>query len=279
MTAHDPTYNWSDSFPPDPGGLLQLFRRPRLLPCRAYITNGGPTDENTSFPEHSGSTTRSAPSRLKTSTPATATSMASPSPRRSGVRSGPAAISAPGRTPLVAGEASPNVWYGSVTCYDAACFNRFTQIYEIYPQVGGMDPRPLSEVSCHTLVTDIIEVADDGQTARAYFLTPGLIYSTLNANQKKRCAYLWERYGADFVFEDGQWLFLHEQVCPDIFGTLDDGNWAHSKYEMLKNPPPPPPPALCPPRRISGSRIRVLCTRTGRPFSRCRTRCPGPCPM
>lgn len=58
-----------------------------------------------------------------------------------------------------------NVWYGSVTCYDAACFSRFTQIYEIYPQIGGMDPRPLSEVSCHTLVTDIIEVADDGQTA------------------------------------------------------------------------------------------------------------------
>lgn len=78
-----------------------------------------------------------------------------------------------------------NVWYGSVTCYDAACFQRFTQIYEIYPQVGGMDPRPLSEVSCHTLVTDIIEVADDGQSARAYFLTPGLIYSTLNGNQKK----------------------------------------------------------------------------------------------
>ena len=22
-----------------------------------------------------------------------------------------------------------NVWYGSVTCYDAACFSRFTQIY------------------------------------------------------------------------------------------------------------------------------------------------------
>ena len=112
-----------------------------------------------------------------------------------------------------------------------------------------MDPRPLSEVSCHTLVTDIIEVADDGQTARAYFLTPGLIYSTLNVNQKKRCAYLWERYGADFVYEDGQWLFLHEQVCPDIFGNLDDGNWAHSKYEMLKNPPPPPPAGAMPPKK------------------------------
>lgn len=142
-----------------------------------------------------------------------------------------------------------NVWYGSVTCYDAACFQRFTQIYEQYPQIGGMDPRPLSEVSCHTLVTDIIEVADDGQTARAYFLTPGLIYSSLNANEKKRCAYLWERYGADFVFEDGQWLFLHEQVCPDIFGNLDDVNWAHSKYDMLKNPPPPPPGGGNPPPR------------------------------
>ena len=142
-----------------------------------------------------------------------------------------------------------NVWYGSVTCYDAACFSRFTQIYEIYPQVGGMDPRPLSEVSCHTLVTDIIEVADDGQTARAYFLTPGLIYSTLNGNEKKRCAYLWERYGADFVFEDGEWKFLHEQVCPDMFGNLDDINWAHSKYDMLKNPPPPPPAGAMPPKK------------------------------
>ena len=29
---------------------------------------------------------------------------------------------------------------------------------------------------------------------------------------------------------DGKWQWFHEQVCPDIAGDYDHGNWAHDRY-------------------------------------------------
>ena len=138
------------------------------------------------------------------------------------------------------------VWYGSVTRYDAQAMENWLEMYEIYPEIGGKDPRPLMEASVHTLVTDVIEVAADGQSARGSFITPGVIHSRLTPDQEKYCNILWERYGSDFVLEDGKWVYLHEQVCPDIPGKLDVGNWAHDEFVRISDPnaPAPPPPTL-----------------------------------
>lgn len=131
-----------------------------------------------------------------------------------------------------------SVWHGSVTLYDAKAAQRFLETFEAMPEIGGLDMRPLLEVSMHTLATDIVEVADDGLSARATFLTPGLISSAASASGKRRCFGLWERYGADFVYEDDRWLFLHEHVCPDLSVGCDAGNPGHDAYERLKNPNP-----------------------------------------
>lgn len=128
------------------------------------------------------------------------------------------------------------VWYGSVTRYDAMAFENWLEMYQKYPEIGGKDPRPLMEASVHTLVTDVIEVAEDGMSARASFITPGVIHSVLTPEGKKYCNILWERYGSDFVCENGEWKYLHEQVCPDIFGKLDIINWAAEAYDILTNP-------------------------------------------
>lgn len=133
------------------------------------------------------------------------------------------------------------VWYGSVTRYDAQAMENWLKLYEIYPEVGGKDPRPLLEASVHTLVTDIIEVAADGKTARGSFITPGVIHSRLTSDQAKYCMILWERYGSDFICEDGEWKYLHEHVCPDIPGWLDRTNWAADEYQRLISPDAPPP--------------------------------------
>ncbi|MGI5936371.1 MAG: hypothetical protein ACOX7I_06190 [Oscillospiraceae bacterium] len=128
------------------------------------------------------------------------------------------------------------VWFGSVTQYDKIAFQNWLEMFEIYPEVGGKDPRPLMEASVHTLVTDVIEVADDGMSARASFITPGVIHSVLTPEQKKYCNVLWERYGSDFVCEDGEWKYLHEHVCPDILTRLDCLNWAAEDYQRVTNP-------------------------------------------
>ncbi len=59
-----------------------------------------------------------------------------------------------------------SVWNGSVTLYDVKATERFQANYEAMPDIGGFDIRPLMELSLHTLATDIVEVADDGKTAR-----------------------------------------------------------------------------------------------------------------
>lgn len=124
------------------------------------------------------------------------------------------------------------IWYGNVANYDANCYGNYLKIFKLYPEVGGMDPRPLMVLSMHTLASGIVEVAEDGMSARAAFYTPGTLGSIINDDGKPGANSLWERYGADYVLEDGKWLFLHQQVCPDIMGDFDNVNTARNSYLM-----------------------------------------------
>ena len=136
------------------------------------------------------------------------------------------------------------VWFGYVTKYDKMSMENWLGMHEKYPEVGGKDPRPLMECSVHTLATDIIEVAADGMSGRGAFITPGVIHSRLTPGGERFCNVMWERYGADFVFEDGKWVYLHEAVCPDILSKMDAVNWAHDEFARVTDPnPEPPPPA------------------------------------
>ena len=122
------------------------------------------------------------------------------------------------------------VYHGSVGDYDRMCMENMLDLMEVYPEVTGKDPRPLMECSVHTLVTDVIEVAADGQSARGCFITPGVIHS--------------------FVCEDGEWKYLHEHVCPDLVGDMDHTNWAADEYARITSPNPGemmPPTLGCPP--------------------------------
>lgn len=141
------------------------------------------------------------------------------------------------------------VYLNSVTEWDIPTFTNYMKLYKLYPDVMGMDPRPLNFSPVHNLSSDIIEVADDGRSARGAFLTPGNIYEYLKPNQNRRAIFMWERYGADFVCdENGQWKYLHEHVCPDFQGNYDDVNWGLEAYLCAvdpthRNSAAPPPDA------------------------------------
>lgn len=132
-----------------------------------------------------------------------------------------------------------SVWTGSVTSYDAICYSFYNSIWKKYPQIGGGDPRPLTEVSMHVLDTDVIEVAADGKSARAAFFTPGCIFCNYDPKERKRFSFVTERYGSDFVFEDGEWKYLHEQVCPDYNAQLDGTNWGLNVMKRATSGGPP----------------------------------------
>ncbi len=59
-----------------------------------------------------------------------------------------------------------------------------------------------------------MEVADDGLSVRASFLTPGTLMGPIGMDGKTRGGiWLWERYGSEFAYVDGKWQWFHEQVA------------------------------------------------------------------
>ena len=151
-----------------------------------------------------------------------------------------------------------SVWNGSVMLYDIMATQRLQQNYEVMPEIAGFDMRALMELSLHALATDIVEAADDRKSARAFFLTPGLISSAVTNNGKRRISGLWERYGADFVYEDGCWLYLHEHVCPNMMIPCDGENPGAQNYQRLKSPGDGPMgPGGPPPGAGNGPQLRT----------------------
>lgn len=67
----------------------------------------------------------------------------------------------------------------------------------------------------HILSTPIIEIAGDGQSAKGFWYTPGVILSSPDGKTGEGVN-MWERYGVDFVREDGRWRFLHIEVITDF---------------------------------------------------------------
>ena len=154
------------------------------------------------------------------------------------------------------------VWYNSVVNYDPDGLRGYTNNVKQFNEIAWFDPRSIRELSMHTLATDIIEAADDGKTVRASFLTPGILLTALNANKKYHGLTLWERYGSDFIYdeEEGEWLYLHEQVCPDMGGPMDIVNPGQSAYNKLMGiatpggkGPGPGPGAGAPPQGMGGA--------------------------
>lgn len=117
---------------------------------------------------------------------------------------------------------------------EAGTFQGYKDLWDVYPEVKGvmgstrrmMEYRALYEEAMHLLTTPIIEVAEDGQSAKCLWYTPGLIFSTLNPQRTREGKWISERYGADFVKENGEWLYLNLRVCPDIVSPMDCFPWA-----------------------------------------------------
>lgn len=134
----------------------------------------------------------------------------------------------------------------------------FMNLWNVYPEVKDvirdtrcmMDYRAFNEEAMHLLTTPVIEVAEDGQSAQALWYTPGVIFSTLNPQKEREGMWMYERYGADFVKEDGEWVYLNLRVCPDVVAPMDNVPW-YTEAPRRMGPPPgeddeqgnsPPPP-------------------------------------
>lgn len=75
--------------------------------------------------------------------------------------------------------------------------------------------RYIGSTVLHVLTTPIIEIAGDGQSAKAFWYTPGVILSSPDGKRAEGVN-MWERYGVDLVREEGKWRFLHIEVITDF---------------------------------------------------------------
>jgi hypothetical protein len=124
-------------------------------------------------------------------------------------------------------------WAGGL---EGGAYNLYPVFNEMYPETRDMDPLPLSEYSLHAIGTPIVEVGNDLKTARALYYSTGMLYRRISSNGKQMAVWMLERYGEDYVREDGFWKILHECVLNDAGGAQDVTNFAIDCYNKFKNP-------------------------------------------
>ena len=108
--------------------------------------------------------------------------------------------------------------------------NARREVRGIFPQVGSETEgaAPFGLQIMHTLTTPVIEVAEDGQTAKGVWLSPGCI--TVPVGGKLQALWHWDRYAIDFAKEDGRWKIWHFWVGKE-FSTPYEKSWVDSALD------------------------------------------------
>jgi hypothetical protein len=74
----------------------------------------------------------------------------------------------------------------------------------------------------HMLTTPVIRLAGDGKTAKGIWMSFGHITGPMGGKMSAMWAY--EKYGMDFVKEDGEWKIWHLHTFVDFYSPVD-GIW------------------------------------------------------
>ncbi len=131
---------------------------------------------------------------------------------------------------MISADHADKNWTGGIKLQHAG---KRAAVAAVYPECAEMDECVLAEMVMHTVCSCVIEVAEDGLSARSSFYTPGTLCSNINPDKKRWATWLWERYGVDWLYEDGKWLYFSNLVQPDIMGAVDVTNFARSGWERL----------------------------------------------
>jgi len=125
-----------------------------------------------------------------------------------------------------------------VTYFDEFRMRDLKAFAEKHPEVA-ITPENLGAGTSmfHTNSTPVIEVAGDGKTAKGIWYSIGQVTQTPGGTQTP--TYMWERYGVDFVREDGEWKIWHFMVLTD-WAAAPGQSWVGGGG--FGGPPPGGPP-------------------------------------
>ena len=100
-------------------------------------------------------------------------------------------------------------------------------LYEQLFQVKNLEGNML----IHFLTNPMIEVAQDGKTAKGLWWSPGIEAVVLKEGEKPQAIWSFCKYPIDFYKENGVWKFWHYRVyrvakCSYEKGWVEDQSWA-----------------------------------------------------
>jgi hypothetical protein len=84
----------------------------------------------------------------------------------------------------------------------------------------------------HTLTTPVIQIAGDGKTAKGIWMSWGHVTNPTDEGFMSTWAY--EKYGMDFVKEDGEWKIWHLHTFVDFYSPVN-GSWTNPATNMAAN--------------------------------------------
>lgn len=89
-------------------------------------------------------------------------------------------------------------------------------VSKLHPEVENIrENEGVGTMIMHTLTTPIIEVAGDGKTAKGMWYSPGQV-TEVGGDGRPMAMWMWEKYGVDFVKEDGKWKLWHIHMYTDF---------------------------------------------------------------
>ena len=78
------------------------------------------------------------------------------------------------------------------------------QVAKFYPIEVSEKNMGIGGMILHVQDTPVIEIAGDGKTAQGLWYSPGMI-AGIGEDGKPHGRWMWEKYGVDFIKEDGVW--------------------------------------------------------------------------
>ena len=72
----------------------------------------------------------------------------------------------------------------------------------------------IGQFAWHTITSSVVEVAGDRQTAKGVWYTPGIVGGF--SGGEGNFMWMFEKYGVDFIMEDGEWKIWHMHVYTDV---------------------------------------------------------------
>lgn len=136
------------------------------------------------------------------------------------------------------------LWAKREDCWITMPFGRFEGwegVRHCYVDIHGDRSEPDYQefgkglMMLHEMDTEIIEVAADGKTAKACFISPG--HETSPAQGKEKGAWCWGKYYVEFIKEDGVWKFWHLILYPLILSPYNK-SWGEPQDDITEGKVP-----------------------------------------